>query len=164
MTIQLSDEELKKAMRDADSLEKAGDFASAAAIYDRLVEVEPNNPKLWAFKGYCHYHNEQYEEALSAFDNAIKIKSNVPTALYYRARTFEKLGRLRDALSDYEMSAELSPEVDAFINIAMINKFYGRMNESKEALLKAVRLEPDNQAVKTLLDNLERGDSDGSLS
>ena len=150
MTIDDCDRLLKK----AEDFESVGKHNEAIKIYDEILMLSPKNAKVLAFRGYGHFQLKNYECALNDFNKALKLKKNAPSTLFYRARTFEHLGQLNKALTDYLVSADLSPEVDVFINIALIKKYQNKISDAKTYLEKAKKLEPDNQLIKKLLNSL----------
>lgn len=67
--------------------------AAQTSAYDDLVELAEQL-----------YQQRKYNEALQALDQAYKLNAN-PNLLYNRARILEEVGRLDDALADYEAFA-----------------------------------------------------------
>ncbi len=74
------------------------DFFNAIGLYDQLIKQEPDNPRFYALRGYCRYHEGSYRLALEDFSTAIPMKPDVPTILYYRAKTYEHLDQPDKAL------------------------------------------------------------------
>lgn len=146
-------------LKEAEDLEQDNRFQDALKVYDLLLKSHPGNPKLWAFRGYCNFCREEYHAALADFDRALEIRDNVPTTLYYRAQVYEKLGKLSNALVDYEKSARLSPEADVYLNIGLIYRYLGNEQASRAAFTEALSIDPENETIRNLL-----GGSKGDLT
>lgn len=82
-------------------------FDKALGFYDLLVRNYPKSEfaqdAVWNV-GWIHYRNKEYTEARVTFSSI-----NTPQALYWKARTLEKEGKEREALSIYESVAHASP-------------------------------------------------------
>lgn len=48
-------------------------YKEALAIFNRVVELDPENDQAWLAKGVVHTHLKEYREAYDAFDEALKI-------------------------------------------------------------------------------------------
>src|SRR5262245_3619403 len=66
----------------ADSLQRAGKLAEAAAIYQELTAENPFNGYAWSQLGYCLHGEKQYERALAAYARAIDLGHGRPFNLY----------------------------------------------------------------------------------
>ena len=149
-----SENDLERLLSKAESCESHEGYEDALRIYDGILAVDPDNPRIWAHRGYCNYRRRNYHEAVRDFSRAIELKSDVPSALYCRAESYEYLGNLDCALADFEKSAVLSPEADVFISIGLIHEYWGNILESKDAYLRALSLEPENETAANLYRSL----------
>ncbi len=115
------------------SYEKA--IERAREKYDRLAVIDAAMPDLtpaeretflkWAAKkrdgsirwaeiqrGIILRNLKRYEEALTAFNEAIRLQPDGAFGYKQRGWVYEKQGRLKQALADYERASELNPASD----------------------------------------------------
>lgn len=57
------------------------DFANAAKIIGRAVELQPNNPQFVYYLGICYINLNQFELAQEAFQNVLQMAPGNPQAL-----------------------------------------------------------------------------------
>lgn len=150
MKIMTGNEE-REILSKAAAFEEDANYDLAVNAYSQLCQSNPTSPRYFALRGYANYCQEKYADALKDFNSALNLKPNAATTLFYRAQTHEKLDNLSCALKDYEASAEISPEADVFINIALLHRFQKNFTESIRALNKAIIYESDNEIAKNLL-------------
>jgi Flp pilus assembly protein TadD len=95
--------------------------------------------------GYSALWKGLQEEALSAFDTAIKLDSEFAPAYFGRGDVLMNLGRLQEALSDLEKTLKLEPRVAAaYRRKGFILNQLGKYKGALDALEKAIRLDSDH--------------------
>jgi hypothetical protein len=52
---------------------REGDFKSAIVFFQKDIEIDDQNPKVWNALGICYSKTGQYEEALNCFENALML-------------------------------------------------------------------------------------------
>ncbi|MBC8018358.1 MAG: tetratricopeptide repeat protein [Verrucomicrobia bacterium] len=70
---------------------------------DRRMSAEILNPKMAVFYYYratVHYYMDRYDDAITDYDLAIRLRRNYADAYYNRGLAFDGKGLLRHALSD----------------------------------------------------------------
>jgi tetratricopeptide (TPR) repeat protein len=70
---------------------------------DRRMSAEILNPKMAVFyyyRGTVHFYMGRYDDAITDYDLAIRLRRNYADAYYNRGLSFDGKGRLRQALSD----------------------------------------------------------------
>jgi tetratricopeptide (TPR) repeat protein len=98
----------------------------------------------WLEKGYAFHKLEWYEEALAAYDQAIRIDPNYTAAYNSKGYTFRDLKRCEEALAAYDQAIHIDPN-DA---IAYNNRGYAlydlkRYHEALTAYDQAIVLDPN---------------------
>src|SRR5437870_13842023 len=63
---------------EAQSLEKAGKFAEAAAAWRSVTQHDPRNAAAWASLGLVLSRLQEYSEAADAYRNALSRNSRLP--------------------------------------------------------------------------------------
>ena len=60
----------------------AGDMPHAAALYQALVEAQPDDAELWYRLGNARFRQQQTDEAVAAYERAIQLRPDYARALY----------------------------------------------------------------------------------
>lgn len=70
---------------------------------DRDMAADAMNPKLaefYYYRGTVYYHMDKYDDAITDYDLAIRLRRNYADAYYNRGLAFDGKGLLRQALGD----------------------------------------------------------------
>jgi tetratricopeptide (TPR) repeat protein len=70
---------------------------------DRSIAAEVQNSKLaeyYYYRGNVYYHMDKYDDAITDYDLAIKLRRNYADAYYNRGLAFDGKGLLQQALGD----------------------------------------------------------------
>ncbi|MCS6927984.1 MAG: tetratricopeptide repeat protein [Saprospiraceae bacterium] len=87
-----------------DELEQALPYAQ------RMVQIEPQNPKGHVLVGTVYQRMKRYDEAIEAFNRALAISPNDPDALNGRgASIFNGKQKYREALADFDRVISIQP-------------------------------------------------------
>jgi tetratricopeptide (TPR) repeat protein len=84
---------------------RTGDYAEAAALYQKLVERRPL-ARYWAFLGAALGAGERHEEGVDASTKAIELDPKYGLAYYNRALILQHLGRKSRATRDLKRALE----------------------------------------------------------
>jgi serine/threonine protein kinase len=86
----------------------------------------------WINAGYHRYRARRYEEALTAYDQAIGLNPNSADAYYNKGDALRKLKRYEEALTAYDQAILLNPNhTDAYYNKGIA---LGELKRYEEAL------------------------------
>lgn len=80
-----------------DANHRGGKLDRARALFQRAAEADPFNPDIHGSLGMLAMQTRQFEQALSHFEDALKLREGDPKSLVNRAATHEQIG---DAASD----------------------------------------------------------------
>jgi len=95
-------------------------------------------------EGDALFRQRGYEEALNAYDAAIRIDQGDADAWLKRAGTLGMLGRYEESIMAYEVVIELEPEnAQAFYFKGLALGTLGRYGEALEAFDRAIAIAPD---------------------
>ncbi len=115
--------------------------ASAAEFPTRL----PLSAKQWNERGSKLAGEQQWQPAIDAFTEAIKLEPKRSELLVNRAVARQKLGDWSGSEADCTAAAKLNPEdTRAFLQRAIARSELGRTEEAFADASRAVRMEPDN--------------------
>ena len=70
---------------------------------DGRISAETLNPKMaefYYYRGTVYYHMDKYDDAITDYDLAIRLRRNYADAYYNRGLAFDGKGLLRQALGD----------------------------------------------------------------
>lgn len=77
--------------------------------------VEDMSTKRWLNQGYASYGLNRYEEALNAFDQALRLSPESPDAYRYKSRSLYQLKRYQESLTAFDQAIRLAPNsADAY--------------------------------------------------
>jgi len=129
----------------------SGNFDAAIEALAREIANAPLNARLWARMGWCKFSKRDFRGAIPDFTKALSLKPGGATTLYFRARSWEEIGELANAVADYSESLKIKPRADAFIARGLIYKYSNRTTEAASDFESALQLEPDNEVAASLL-------------
>ena len=119
----------------------------------RLTEIRaylsesPDNERsseLWHEKGLIHAVNDQFEEAITSFGNALKIKPNLQEGWVNRGVILFDLGRYEEAIASYDNALKIKPDKhEAWNNRGTALGNLGRYEEAIASYDEALKIKPD---------------------
>ncbi|KAL4428292.1 hypothetical protein ABPG75_002381 [Micractinium tetrahymenae] len=103
----LSEEELDRLKGEADGLQRGGRADAAEALYARYLRQRPADQRVWGNRAENYLKAERWPEVLEFCNEALAIATPTHEARKFkifarRAAAYHGLGRLQEALRDYE--------------------------------------------------------------
>lgn len=86
-----------------------GDFGSALADCDRLIEISPGSGKAFYIRGNAHSGLKLYNDAVNDFTQSVNLGYHVSSVYYNRGTAYYHVGIIDSALADYRSSLSLDP-------------------------------------------------------
>jgi tetratricopeptide (TPR) repeat protein len=86
-----------------------GRFSDANACFDKALDIESSNPKIWMSKGFAMEKQGLFEEAVSSYDRAIGLDSNDKEAWKSKGQVLLALGRAEPALRCFDHALSIDP-------------------------------------------------------
>ena len=100
--------------------------------------------ELWLEKGLIHHANNQLEEAIASYDNALKIKPDYHEAWNNRGVALSNLGRLEEAIASYDNALKFKPDLhEAWYGRGVALGNLGRDEEAITSYDTALKFKPD---------------------
>ena len=123
-------------------LSKAGGLSEAHSCYERAIELEPNDPKLYYELGRNLNINDRVfaKEAVKAFDEALRIKPDYAEAYNNKGYALNNLERYEEALAAYDKAIKLKPDAQHALN-------------NKKETLQAIARQASDKDFEILLKN-----------
>jgi Flp pilus assembly protein TadD len=154
--------------KEANKLAREGAEASRSQDYDKAVELlrkatdldrkyAPDLAAVYQGRGYAFAKNQQFQEAIQDYTEAIKIKPNDPRIYEQRAAVEMKMYDYDKALADYSELIKLKPNEVRYLNYrAYIYEVKDDVQNSMADTEKVLKLDPNNQDAKTRKQRLEQ--------
>ena len=90
----------------SDLLVRLGRLKEAQAELDHLVESMPRDPRIWMKLGAIHYEQKQWEQAVSAFRQAVMLEPSNMRTRYFLATALMDAGKDDEARIELEKRSE----------------------------------------------------------
>lgn len=127
---------------------QSGDFAAAAACYDRALVLEPNDPGLLGLKGMVLYQKGSPVEARPVIERALRLNHHDPRLHNYFAQVLDALGEHDKAQLEYIEAVRLEPRyMEAWHNAGKSLLLHHKTEEALYALKQALTLAPNDPEV-----------------
>jgi tetratricopeptide (TPR) repeat protein len=141
----------------------ARDFSiTESSLVPLKPEEEPlSDAEAWNNKGMVLAYQGKYDDAIQAFDQAIKVDPQYSEAWYDKGYVLAYQGKYDDAIQAYDQAIKVNPQYSEAWN----NKGYalislGRNEEGLQACNKALEIDPNNAMARAnkawALNNLGR--------
>ena len=93
----------------ANAYHHAKQYDDAIKTYNRIIQFNPNDPKIFSNRGNTYYDLGRYKEALSDYNRSLELSPNDPTNLTNRGAIHEVMGRYDEAFADFNKALEYAP-------------------------------------------------------
>src|SRR2546426_2331872 len=94
----------------ADALFRAGRRKEAAEVFDDLIQIDPENAKIWLDRGRIQKAMEKFPESLESYDRAVALDETLADAWYERATVLDVLKAATEALHSLAKALSLRPD------------------------------------------------------
>jgi len=91
-------------------LKELGEYQKAISIFEKAIQIQPNNANFYNNLGNALKELEEYPKAISSYEKAIQIQPNFAKAYYSLGLLQQQLGETQRAKSSYEMATKYEPE------------------------------------------------------
>ena len=104
----------------------------AIAVYQRVLELDPQHAAAHINLGTLHYNHQDYKLAESHYRNALEIDPRYALAHFDLGNVLDETGRVSEAIQTYLTAIQLAPTyADAHYNLALA---YEKVKEARKAL------------------------------
>ena len=164
---QVSQAQVSKDAKEANKLAREGAEASKNQEWDKAIELlrkataldrkyAPNLAGVYQQRGFAAATNQQFQDAMSDYSEAIKINQQDARIYEQRAAVEMKLNDTDKALADYSEAIKLKPnEIRYYLYRSYIYETKGDVKSSMADTDKALKLDPNNQEAKSRKARLE---------
>lgn len=98
--------DLKKLRMEAQAAAQAGDYQTAAASFQKLVDADPKDAQAWHMLGYSLHATGKLDEALAAHQKTAEFPATAPVGCYNAACVFALRGKTDEAFAWLEKAVQ----------------------------------------------------------
>jgi tetratricopeptide (TPR) repeat protein len=157
--------EANKLAREGAEALKGNDFDKAVDLLRKASNLDhkytPDLAIAYERRGYALAKSQQFQDAVTDYTEAIKIKSNEPRLYEERAYAEMKIYAYDKALDDYAELIKLKPNEVRYVNFRAY--IYEAKEDNKDSMAEtenALKIDPNNQEAKERKQRLERKESE----
>jgi Flp pilus assembly protein TadD/ubiquinone/menaquinone biosynthesis C-methylase UbiE len=122
---------------------QSGHFTEAAALYQQVLSVEPNNSQALHNLGVVAHHQRRHDDAIVLIGKAIKLESDNSGYHYNLGTAYHALSRFEEAASHYRRAVALKRDyAAAYFNLANALVSLEKFDEAADAYREAIRIAP----------------------
>lgn len=141
----LSKAAIAATLQDAFTLHQQGRIEQAAALYAKILEVEPSHFDALHLSGIAASQRKKPQLAVDLISRAIQINPNNAAVYSNLGLALQDLGRNEEALSNYELALLIEPENTAVVfNQANAFRDLGRHEEALASYDHLLQLVPND--------------------
>lgn len=119
------------------------EYESALAAYNESINILPEYPEAWYWRGNALGTLELHPEALASFEQAVRIQPNYYQAWYNRSIALYKLERYTEAIASFEQAIKIQPDyAQAWFKRGVTLNDLQRYSEAMASFNQALQLQP----------------------
>ena len=123
---------------------RKGDLKKAEAIYQEILQLEPNDFDALNLLASLHLQEKKYKEAVEYFGRALKINSSQPSLLNNYGLALYELQKYEDAIGSYDKAIKLNPcFIEAHYNRGHLLQKLANFEHALLSYGRVIELKPD---------------------
>jgi tetratricopeptide (TPR) repeat protein len=126
-------------------LEKKGEYVQSAGLYAKLIEIYPDNQRLYYSAAYLWHKADDKEQALKVY-NALEKRIGInPDLFASKYKLYINMGKDKKALQELQALIDKYPKEAAYpLQMAEYYKKNNKTDEARKYFEKALQVEPGN--------------------
>ncbi len=126
-------------------LRKQGKVSEAIAIYQKALEIYPNNALAYVNLGNALSEQGKLDEAIAAYNKALNINPKSAIAYWGLGNALSKQEKLDEAIAAYRKVINIDPkDATAYKYLGMALSKQGKIDEGLAAYRKALTIDPND--------------------
>jgi hypothetical protein len=120
-----------------------------AADYDKLIDLDPDNPDAYYERGDFYYEMDEYSKAIADYSKTIELDPRHVLAYFNRACAYGEIGKYDEAIADYSKAIELNPgDAQTYYNRSLDYHNKGVVSKAVNDLERCIELSTDPELTK----------------
>lgn len=137
-------ENIANLLHEAIKLHQLNQFHDAIKIYEKLVQIIPNQAEILSLLGTAKYQSGDTIEGLKFLYQSIQLEPNNPEAYNNIGNALKDLNQFDEAIKCYNLAINLKPKYPhAFNNRGVAQKELGKFEDAISSYAKAIELKSD---------------------
>eukprot|EP01056_Protomagalhaensia_sp_Gyna25_P002823 Protomagalhaensia_sp_Gyna_25__2822@NODE_2635_length_973_cov_37_837259_g471_i2_p1_GENE_NODE_2635_length_973_cov_37_837259_g471_i2NODE_2635_length_973_cov_37_837259_g471_i2_p1_ORF_typecomplete_len173_score18_10TPR_9/PF13371_6/0_58TPR_9/PF13371_6/1_1e10TPR_9/PF13371_6/0_4TPR_19/PF14559_6/0_027TPR_19/PF14559_6/4_1e08TPR_19/PF14559_6/0_0022TPR_19/PF14559_6/9_9e02ANAPC3/PF12895_7/3_9ANAPC3/PF12895_7/2_9e08ANAPC3/PF12895_7/1_6TPR_16/PF13432_6/46TPR_16/PF13432_6/7_3e09TPR_16/PF13432_6/11TPR_15/PF13429_6 len=121
--------------------QETGDIPKTMEVVNKLLQLDPKNPRARNIKGTCHFQNGDYRQARIEFDAAVEGQPMNTVYLVNRSRSLIGLRDFLNALQDLDVLTRIdSNQAEHWEVKEMCHRALGQVIQAHQANLMALKI------------------------
>jgi len=142
-----------------------GDLKGAAAAFQKITEMAPNNPDGWVNVGRCAVQEGDMQRARSVLEKALAISPNLARAHYFYARVLRSEGNYEGAADHLQQVLAQYPRDRVALNdLGRVLFLQRKYSEAVTTLQSVLAIDPEDLQAHYNLMLCYRGLSDNKMA
>lgn len=136
--------------------EKKGDYETAIAKYNLVLDKDPNDANALLKIGNAYIRARKYDEAKGYYERLVQVKANDPTILFTLAEIMLDNGNYDGAIEFYQKAIDLNANfADAYMKLGYA--YYGNKDWANaiKAFEKFIDIAPNRPEVEFIRSDIE---------
>jgi protein O-GlcNAc transferase len=125
------------------ALHKIGKLVEARDLYERILDISPDNAQVLNLLGATYVQAGEYQKGLPFLKRAISIKQDHLEAYNNLGIALKGLNEYEEAIACFRKALALKPGHVVYFNLGNVLKDLNRQNEAIDCYRKALILKPD---------------------
>jgi predicted TPR repeat methyltransferase len=148
---------LEQALKLAIELHRTGDFDAADELYERILEIVPEQPDALHYSGVLALCRGDVAKALELVPRSVVLGPENADRYSNLGNVLVAAGRLAEASAAYRKAVALAPEhFNAHMNLGVMLGAQGRYQEAAQAHQRAIELNPASAEAYHNFGNMRR--------
>jgi len=130
---------------------------TAIEIYERLITLEPKNPKVRAFLGYMYYENDNLEGAIVNLNISLDISPASPFVYFVLGKAYSRAGKIKEAVDAYDFAIFMDFDIySAHLDFARKYEAMGIYRKSLKEYRSAYDIDPRDENILNKIKEIEQ--------
>jgi len=134
-----------------------GKRAQAIRYFQQAIDLDPNHPEAHNNLGSLYLHQGLYQPAVAELEKALQLRPDYKKALVNLGMVYFYLKDFSSAEQNYRLVIDLDKDfAHAYYQLGVIYLRQGRYHSAYDEINEYVRLQPDNQQARSLLEKIKK--------
>lgn len=128
----------------------------AIKIYEKLIQLVPEDAELLAFLGYLHYEQDHIDEAIDCLNDSLDIDSTAAFVFFLLGNAYSRAGMIREAVDAFDFAIFLDLDMyKAHLDFAVKYEEMGREKRALKEYIAAYEIDPRDFKIKEKIELLQ---------